>query len=239
MIQIKVKDLCLGYDGKSIAADINFTVEKGDYLCVLGENGSGKSTLLKTLLGIKPALSGEIIFAEGFTKDDIGYLPQQTDVQRDFPASVYEIVSTGLVKNSSKLFKGKNDKKKIESVIERLGIGELKTKCYRELSGGQQQRTLIARALLAADKLLLLDEPVTGLDPAVTKELYEIIYRLNKEGVTVIMVSHDVPAALKYSSKILHIAQRPLFFGKTEDYLKSEAVFKLEGEQEEHYGKRV
>jgi len=222
MAQVKCENVSLAYDGMKIVSDLNFEVNKGDYLCVVGENGSGKSTLVKTLLGLKTPNSGSVVFADGLTQDEIGYLPQQTSAQKDFPASVYEVVLSGcLNKLSKRPFFGKNEKQLAENNIERLGISELKKRCYRELSGGQQQRVLLARALCATEKLLLLDEPTAGLDPKVTMDFYALISELNKSGITIIMVSHDINAAVEYSSHILHMSHKPLFFGTTEDYVKS------------------
>lgn len=221
MAQIICKNAELGYDGRTVVRNIDLEVNEGDYLSVVGENGSGKSTLIKALLGRVQPISGSIELSEDCGRGKVGYLPQQTDVQRDFPASVEEVVRSGCV--GSGLFIGREGKARAQMNIQRLGLAEIAKKSYRELSGGQQQRVLLCRALCAAKKLLLLDEPVTGLDPAVTEEMYELISTLNKEGMTVIMVTHDIPAAIKYSSHILHIAHEPLFFGKTEDYLESDA----------------
>lgn len=223
MSYIEVKDLSVGYDGVAVEKNINFTVGKGDYLCIVGENGSGKTTLMKTLLGLNDPLSGQIIFGEDLTKNEIGYLPQQTEVQKDFPASVQEIVLSGCLSACGlRPFYNKSEKALADENIRRMGIEDLKSRCYRELSGGQQQRVLLARALCATRKVLLLDEPVSGLDPKVTASLYELIKDLNKEGITIIMVSHDIEAAVKYASHILHIGDE-LFFGTKADYLKSSA----------------
>ncbi|MBE6836330.1 MAG: ABC transporter ATP-binding protein [Ruminococcaceae bacterium] len=222
MAQVKCENVSLAYDGMKIVSDLNFEVNKGDYLCIVGENGSGKSTLIKTLLGLKTPNDGSINFGDGLTQDEIGYLPQQTSAQKDFPASVYEVVLSGcLNKIGKKPFFSKADKKRAEMNIERLGISDLKKRCYRELSGGQQQRVLLARALCATEKLLLLDEPTAGLDPKVTMDFYALISSLNKSGITIIMVSHDINAAVEYSSHILHMSHKPLFFGKTSDYVQS------------------
>ena len=223
MSYIEVKDLSVGYDGVAVEKNINFTVGKGDYLCIVGENGSGKTTLMKTLLGLNDPLKGQIIFGEDLTKNEIGYLPQQTEVQKDFPASVQEIVLSGCLSACGlRPFYNKAEKALADENIRRMGIEDLKSRCYRELSGGQQQRVLLARALCATRKVLLLDEPVSGLDPKVTASLYELIKDLNKEGITIIMVSHDIEAAVKYASHILHIGDE-LFFGTKTDYLKSSA----------------
>ena len=223
MSYIEVKDLSVGYDGVAVEKNINFTVGKGDYLCIVGENGSGKTTLMKTLLGLNDPLRGQIIFGEDLTKNEIGYLPQQTEVQKDFPASVQEIVLSGCLSACGlRPFYNKSEKALADENIRRMGIEDLKSRCYRELSGGQQQRVLLARALCATRKVLLLDEPVSGLDPKVTASLYELIKDLNKEGITIIMVSHDIEAAVKYASHILHIGDE-LFFGTKTDYLKSSA----------------
>ena len=223
MTQIEVKNVALGYDGKNVVENLNFSVEQEDYLCIVGENGSGKSTLIKTLTGLKKPTSGEIITGENFSLDEIGYLPQQTVVQKDFPASVREIVRSGCISRCGfRPFYSKSEKSLADESMKKLDIMRLADRCYRELSGGQQQRVLLARALGATKKMLLLDEPVAGLDPLVTAEMYELIDSLNKEdGITIIMVSHDIASAVKYSSKILHLGRQPLFFGKTEDYKKS------------------
>ncbi len=235
MALITCKNLSLAYEGTTIVTDINFTLNEGDYLCIVGENGSGKSTLMRTLLGLKSPFTGEITFGEGLNKKNIGYLPQQTEIQRDFPASVKEIVLSGCVSsNKFSPFFSKEQKKKALENMKKLGIDKICNSCYRELSGGQQQRVLLARALCSASKLLILDEPAAGLDPIVTQDLYNIINELNKnDNITVIMVSHDIAQAVKYASHILHISEKPLFFGRTEDYMLSDAcnVFKKGGNQ--------
>ena len=222
--QVVVRDASLGYEGRTVTEGLNFGISAGDYLCILGENGSGKSTLIKALLGLKPQMSGEIEWYGGLSGKDVGYLPQQTVVQRDFPASVREIVRSGCLSGMGwRPYYKKEEKQLAEEKLERLGIQDLGDRCYRDLSGGQQQRVLLARALCAAKKMLLLDEPVTGLDPKAQNDLYELIEGLHREGITIIMVSHDVNAALRYASHILHIgSQRQLFFGTKEDYLQSE-----------------
>ena len=223
MALISCENLSLAYEGKTIVSDINFKVSKGDYLCIAGENGSGKTTLMKALLGLKKPASGKIIFGDGLTKKDIGYLPQQTEIQRDFPASVKEIVLSGFVgKSGLRPFYSKKEKSSAEKNMEILGIKDFGKKCYRELSGGQQQRVLLARALCATEKLLLLDEPVAGLDPMATAEFYKIIASLNREGITIIMVSHDIQAAIDQASHILHLRHRSLFFGPAKEYVHSQ-----------------
>ena len=218
---IVCRDLALGYDGVPILTGLNLTVRAGDYLCVVGENGSGKSTLMKTLLHLMAPLRGEIVLAGGLRRTEIGYLPQQTLVQRDFPASVREIVLSGCIARSGKRpFFSKEEKALAASAMEKMGIQSLARRCYRELSGGQQQRVLLSRALCAARRVLLLDEPVAGLDPKVTAEMYALIERLNREdGMTVLMISHDIPAAVRYADHILHIAEGSSWFGTTEDFL--------------------
>ncbi|MBE6577273.1 MAG: ABC transporter ATP-binding protein [Ruminococcaceae bacterium] len=220
---LRCKDLRLGYDGKEIVHGLDFEVHEGDYLCIVGENGSGKSTLVKTIVGLLSPLSGEISFCGGLSSKDIGYLPQQTLAQRDFPASVREIVLSGAQgKCGHRPFYGKAEKKLAEDCMKRLGIADIASKCYRELSGGQQQRTLLARALCATGKLLVLDEPVSGLDPTAMASMYELIDGLNKnDKITVIMISHDIPASMKYATHVLHVGPKP-FFGTREEYEHSE-----------------
>ena len=231
MALIKCSGVSLGYEGKTIVDGLDFEVNKGDYLCIVGENGSGKSTLMKTLLGQKNVMEGKIEFGDGLLQTEIGYLPQQTIVQKDFPASVKEIVLSGCLNSSGmKPFYSKEQKQLAKSNMQKLGISELSKRCYRELSGGQQQRVLLARALCATKKLLVLDEPAAGLDPIVTQHLYHLISDINRDGVTVIMVSHDMNAAVEYASHILHVAYRPRFFGTKEDYLKSDICRFFTGE---------
>ena len=229
-------NLSLGYEGKVIIDKINFEINKGDYLCIVGENGVGKSTLMKTMLGLIQPINGKIIYGEGLNKNQIGYLPQQTVVQRDFPASVEEIVMSGCQgRKGLHPFYSKEDKAIVKENMERLDIMNLSKKCYRKLSGGQQQRVLLARALCATKELLILDEPVSGLDPKVMAELYTLIEKLNKEGTTIIMISHDITVALNYASHVLHI-DRHTFFGKKDEYLKSDECkkFMMIQEMEEH-----
>lgn len=222
MSQIVCKNLALGYDGKLIADGLDFFVEKGDYLCIVGENGVGKSTLLKALLGLIQPLNGEIVLDKELKSGGTGYLPQQTEVQRDFPASVEEIVCSGFLKSCIRPFYSRQHKKLALEKMKKLGIEDLKKRSYRELSGGQQQRVLLARALCASDKILFLDEPAAGLDPVATGEMYSVIAELNYDmGITVVMVSHDIHSAVKYSKHILHVGNKPLFFGKTEEYIES------------------
>ena len=225
MAQLVCKNLTLGYDGNRVISDLSFSVDSGDYLFIVGDNGSGKSTLMKTILKLKTPLSGQIITGEGLRANEIGYLPQQTVVQKDFPASVREVVRSGcLSRRGIRPYYNTNEKQTAEDNMKKLGISDLARRCYRELSGGQQQRVLLARALCATQMILLLDEPVAGLDPKASNDMYELIAKLNKSGTTIIMISHDIPSAIKYASHILHIGdQSALFFGRVGDYLKSEA----------------
>lgn len=222
MAYITCHNLEIGYEGKAVARNINFEVNKGDYLCIVGENGSGKSTLIKTLLYLMESMDGKVVVGDGLKPHEIGYLPQQTVIQKDFPASVWEVVLSGTLSNcGSRPYYSKAEKKiAIENMI-KMGILDLKKKCYRNLSGGQQQRTLLARALCATTKLILLDEPANGLDPKAAVEFYQTIQRLNQEKTTVIMVSHDMQMAVTYASHILHIEKEQSFYGEKEEYMKS------------------
>lgn len=225
MAYIKGKNLVLGYDGIPVTEPIDFQVNQGDYLCIVGENGAGKSTLMKAILRLRAAvMKGELSIGDGLEPYEIGYLPQQTVVQQDFPASVWEIVLSGsLSKCGKRPFYRKQQKQEVAKIMKKLDIWDLRKYCYRNLSGGQQQRVLLARALCATRKMILLDEPVTGLDPKMTAELYQLIRRLNEEGVTIIMVSHDIHAAVEYASHVLHIGKQQMFFGTKEQYLSSSA----------------
>ena len=220
MPQLSCQSLTLGYEGKTVITGLSFAVEAGDYLCIVGENGSGKSTLMKTILGLKAPMSGRIETGGGLKQSEIGYLPQQTQVQKDFPASVWEVVRSGcLNRQGLRPLYNKQEKRITEESMARLGIAPLAKRCYRELSGGQQQRVLLARALCAARKILLLDEPTAGLDPQAAADLYALIEQLNHDGITVIMISHDIAAAVKYASHILHLgAGRALYCGPKEGY---------------------
>lgn len=226
MSLIECKNLNIYYDRHPAVKDVSFTVNKGDYLCIVGENGSGKSTLLKGLLGLKSPFSGSITFNE-IRQTQIGYLPQQTPVQHDFPASVHEVVLSGCLNSKGlHLFYGKKDKQRANENMRKLGIESLSKMSFRDLSGGQQQRVLLARALCATEKLLLLDEPVSGLDPIVTTELYQLIHKLNKEqGITIIMISHDILSSIKYADTILHMDTSIKFFGSVSEYMET-SIFK-------------
>lgn len=230
MALIDCKGVSLGYEGNIVAKDLNFRVEKGDYLCIVGENGSGKSTLVKSVLGLIETHSGHLHMGDGLKKREIGYLPQQSEAQRDFPASVREVVLSGCLASKKGIFFSKAQKQLAQQNMQRLDILELKDKCYRNLSGGQQQRVLLARALCATKKLLLLDEPVTGLDPVVTADFYRIIKKINREyGITVIMVSHDLYSAVNYATHILHMKRDGSFFGTVGEYLSSDVYKAFSG----------
>ena len=226
MPQLECDSLTLGYDGKTVISNLSFIVNAGDYLCIIGENGSGKSTLMRTILGLKQPMSGKVSTGEGgLMQNEIGYLPQQTVVQKDFPASVREVVRSGCLNRCGlRPVYNRQEKQIAEDSMEKLGITTLAKRCYRELSGGQQQRALLARSLCATRKIILLDEPVAGLDPKATVEMYELIKNLNDGGITIIMISHDIAASVRYASHILHIGRQALlFFGETADYLASDA----------------
>lgn len=218
------------YDSQVAVKDASFTVSEGDYLCIVGENGSGKSTLVKGILGLMSPSSGSITYS-GIHPTEIGYLPQQTIIQRDFPASVMEVVLSGCIARKGLWpFYSSNDKGRAAEHIRKLGISQLSQKSYRDLSGGQQQRVLLARALCATEKLLLLDEPVAGLDPLVTAEFYHLIEELNhNHGVTVIMISHDILSAVKYATSILHMDKVVRFFGSTSDYTTTNTFRRMIG----------
>ncbi len=221
MALITIQDLSLGYDSDIIIEGLNFEVNTGDYLCIVGENGSGKTTLMKTLLHLQEPIRGQILFGEGLKRNEIGYLPQQTIVQKDFPASVREIVLSGCQgRLGLRPFYSAGEKELAKTNMKRMDITDLAGRSFRELSGGQKQRVLLARALCATQKVILLDEPVAGLDPVVTMEMYELISRLNQEGITIIMISHDIAAAARYATHILHIGN-DIFFGTKDEYLKS------------------
>lgn len=234
MSLITCTDVQLSYENNTVLSGLSFKVESGDYLCIVGENGSGKSTLVKALLGLKSVQSGKIEYGEGLRQKEIGYLPQQTGAQKDFPASVGEVVLSGcLNKTGIRPFYTKADKELAKVNMEKLKILELENKCYRELSGGQQQRVLLARALCATKKLILLDEPTASLDPMVSVELYHIINEINHhDGITVIMVSHDIHSSLHNASHILHLHKDFTFFGTVDQYSDCEHCKRFIGNSE-------
>ena len=222
MSQIICHNVSLSYNGKTVSEGVNFTLEAGDYLCIVGDNGSGKTTLMKAILGLKSPDKGEIIFDKdsAVKAGDIGYLPQQSDNAKDLPAAVCEIVLSGFSgKMGPRPFHTKKEKDEARKNMERMGILHLEKKSFSELSGGQKQRVLLARALCAASKILLLDEPVSGLDPNAAEDMYSVIQELNKKlGITVIMITHDIEAVVKYSSKVLRMGAVPTFFKSAEEY---------------------
>lgn len=223
MSLITCKGASFSYEGNTVVTDLSFEINSGDYLCIIGENGSGKSTLIKGLLRLKSPQSGSLTIDKSLSAKEIGYLPQQTSVQKDFPASAYEVIISGCLNTQGlRPFYSKNNKTIVDKNIKLLNIDNLRNKCYRELSIGQQQRVLLARALCATKKILLLDEPVSGLDPIVTQEFYQLIKKINQDNaITIIMVSHDIHSSVKYASHILHLKNKQIFFGKVDDYLKS------------------
>lgn len=223
MSYITCENVTLAYEGRIVVKDLSFTVDRGDYLCIVGENGSGKSTLVRTLVGLKRPMSGSVIFGDGLGRRDIGYIPQTIPAGRDFPATVYEVVTSGLLNRTGlRPFFTREEKKIAESCMERIGISDIKDQCFRELSGGQMQRVQLARAMCAAGKIIIMDEPASGLDPLITSQLYEVIKDLNqKDGMSVVMVSHDIPSAMRYATKILHIEKDSSFFGTTDEYRKN------------------
>ncbi|MEF9939486.1 MAG: metal ABC transporter ATP-binding protein [Clostridium sp.] len=220
---LKCEHVDFGYENQNAVVDVNIEVNTGDYICIVGENGSGKSTLMKGILGLLKPISGKIVISDELKRVGIGYLPQQTAAQKDFPATVYEVVLSGcLSKRGNRPFYSKTEKAVAEFNLERLGITDLKRHCYRDLSGGQQQRALIARALCATDKLMILDEPITGLDPSAAQDVYQIVKKINmEEQVAILMVSHDIRNIVHQAEKILHMQQKTLFYGTTADYEKS------------------
>ena len=241
---IECKNLTMAYGSHIALRDLSFAIEAGDYLCIVGENGSGKSTLVKAMLGLHPVSEGHICVNATVKNGGIGYLPQQTPAQKDFPASVKEVVQSGCLHGMGwHPFLTREQKHKATCAMEKVGITHLSNRCYRDLSGGQQQRVLLARAFCATERLIFLDEPIAGLDPLAMKDMYDIISNMNRpsechicdhdhQGVTVVMVSHDIRAAVKHASHILHLDKEQSFFGTTEDYLKTAIGRRFAGEEE-------
>ena len=219
---INCSNLKMGYEGKIVISELSFTINSGDYLCIVGENGSGKTTLMKGLLGLIAPIGGKIEYLEGLKQKNIGYLPQQNSIQKDFPCSVLEVVLSGTLNKKFLPLYSKEQKNLAIENLKKVNILDLKKKSFQELSGGQQQRVLLARALCATSKLLILDEPITGLDPIASQDLYDLIDKLNKQGITIIMVSHDITTSVKHASHILHMSGDSCFYGTTHQYMHSE-----------------
>lgn len=224
MALLTIENLSLGYEGREILKGVSFRVNAGDYLCIVGENGSGKTTLMKAILGLRPPLGGAILPGDGLKRNEIGYLPQQTEAQRDFPATAWEVVTSGLLNRGGwRPFLTKEEKKIARGALATLGVADLEKRCYRELSGGQQQRVLLARALCATRRLLLLDEPVAGLDPGAAGEMYDLVDKLHASGITIIMITHDLDAVLPRATHVLHVGE-DVFFGDVREYMESGRV---------------
>lgn len=219
MALIECKNLILGYEGRRVIEDLNFRVDKGQYLYIIGENGAGKSTLMKSILGLHKPSDGQINFGDNLKQKEIGYIPQHRNIQNDFPVTIMEVVLSGCLNRHGKIaIYSKEDKKNALDNLEKLGIRNLKNKCYRELSGGQQQRVLMARALCATKKVLFLDEPMSGVDTETSRELYSILKELNRQGVTILMISHDLDTLYDNASHVLHLAKDKMFWGTVEEY---------------------
>lgn len=221
MAYLACNELAVGYDGRPVATRLSFAVGPGDLLCVIGENGAGKSTLIRTLLGLLAPVEGEVSFGDGLVSGEVGYLPQQGDVQRDFPASVGEIVLSGcLSRLGTRLFFGKEERRIANEALGRVGVSNLRNRPFSELSGGQQQRVLLARALCAASRLIVLDEPTTGLDPEASHSLYELLDNLRADGMAIIAVTHDVREALGHATHVLALDEPAPLFATVEEYKK-------------------
>lgn len=230
------ENITVKFGSRTVLEKLSFCVEPGDYLSVIGKNGSGKSTLIRCLLKLCPVTEGAVRTAEDFQRRDIGYLPQQSGIQKDFPATVEEVVCSGCLGHHRIFpFYTRADKEEAEKNMHRLGICELRRRSYRTLSGGQQQRVLLARALCATQKMLLLDEPVTGLDPGVSAEFYDIIRELNQQdSIAVIMVSHDIANGLKDAKHILYLDENTQYYAGAEEFRHSEIYAALEKDLHRH-----
>ncbi|MDO4796457.1 MAG: ABC transporter ATP-binding protein [Coriobacteriales bacterium] len=220
MTCLTCENLSIGYSGTPVASGISFSVSPGDLLCILGENGIGKSTLVKTLLRLLPPISGKLELSGYHTGCGVGYLPQRGETQRDFPASAGEIALSGrLARIGARPFFGKADRDAARDALKRVGALELHDQPFNQLSGGQQQRVLLARALCAASRIVVLDEPTTGLDPDAAKSLYELLETLRADGLAVIMVSHDVDEALSHATHVLAFEADTCHYFAKDDYL--------------------
>lgn len=233
MAQLSCKKLTISYEKEEVVSNISFNIEMGDYVSIVGENGTGKSSVLKGILGLVPLKYGTVKFEKGFRRNYIGYLSQQNPMQKDFPASVFEVVLSGCLNSKGLIpFFKKEAKNKAKESLRKLGMESFIKKSFADLSGGQKQRVLLARALCATDSIIFLDEPVTGLDPIAIKELYNLIEKLNCEmNITIVMVTHDIKNAMRYSNKILHLRKNDYFFGSKEKYMCSPFAEELDGSE--------
>ena len=220
MSLVRVKNLTLGYNGQAILKNLSFVVEEGDFICVVGKNGSGKTTLVKGILGLIKPMQGEVVF-EDLQPNFVGYTPQETNVNEYFPATVFEIVLSGSLNRAKrKFFYSQSDKKEALEKLELLKLIKIKNKSFNELSGGQKQKVLLARSLMATNKLLILDEPSNNLDFETKKDFYEILKKINQEQrITIIMITHDLDHDNLIGNKILSLREE-IFYGKTEDFVR-------------------
>ena len=228
MAQLRCENISVGYEDGIVVSDVSFELNRGDYVCIVGENGAGKSSLLKGILGLAKIQGGKLEYGDGMSRADVGYLPQQKDYQKNFPATVKEVVMSGFLnKMGLRPYYNRAEKAKAMEILSDFGMADYVRASFGSLSGGQKQRVLLARAMCATDKLLLLDEPTTGLDPVATEELYELLKRLNREKkTTILMVSHDLNKAVSDAGLILHVNKRSGcgYFGPADKYLDSEAA---------------
>lgn len=227
---LKCDNLCVAYDGVTVIKNASFSIDEGDYVLIVGENGSGKSTLVKTILGLHSPSSGTLSFLDGLRQNEIGYLAQQNEVRNDFPASVLEVVLSGFCgKKRFMPFYTKQQKTKAAEILKKLDMSDYAHRPISELSGGQRRRVLLARALCAANKLILCDEPAAGLDTHGSMHLYDSIKKLNDEKIAVMMVTHDLAQSLPYADKVIHLGNDAVYFMSKDEYAKSEIAKSLFG----------
>lgn len=217
MTILEVEKLKVSYSNHVAIENINFKIEDGEYVCLVGENGSGKSTLVKTIVGLLKPEEGQVNL--NISLDEVAYLSQTNLKDLDFPATAKEIIMSGIQKHGKFPFYTKKDKEIYENVIKQLKIEELQGRRIGDLSGGQKQRILIARALVRQPKLLILDEPATGLDYNITKELYKILENLNKNNkMTIIMATHDLEEINEIKPRIISLAKKVKYDGNLEGW---------------------
>ena len=215
MTILEVENLKVSYSNHVALENINFKIDNGDYVCLVGENGSGTSTLVKTIVGLLKPDEGKINL--NISLDEVAYLSQTNLKELDFPATAKEIIMSGVQKHRKLPFYTKKDKEAYEEIIKKLKIEELQNRRIGDLSGGQKQRILIARALIRNPKLLILDEPATGLDYNITKELYKILENENKNHqMTIIMATHDLDELNEIKPRIIYLAKTIKYDGELE-----------------------
>ncbi|MBQ4354189.1 MAG: ATP-binding cassette domain-containing protein [Clostridia bacterium] len=208
------QNLTVGYEGVRLCTDISFTLHTGEYMSIIGPSGIGKSALAGTILGVQKPAEGEVIYENGMQRTDIGCLPQEQVIRSS--VTVREVVLEGCLHHTKKWFVGRAEKEFAMHNLERVGLADFAKRRFGDLSGGQRQRVLLARALCSAKKLLILDEPMHGLDAYAKDEIFHEIVKINESGIAVMLIDANA-----VDGTVLHLSDRQLFCGSVTDYIRS------------------